>query len=164
MYERVLIPLDGSPPAETILPFAEEIARSFEAEVVLLTVVEPLAPGAGLVTGPVNAADALFLHQLETKKYLAELTKRLEARGLRARPRLGLGRPAVEIVQAAMAEGADLIAMTTHGRSGLQRAVFGSVAEQVLRTAPVPVLMIRTPGPTADAKAHGTQHEVRMGR
>jgi nucleotide-binding universal stress UspA family protein len=147
MYERILIPLDGSEPAETILPFAEQIARPCDAEVVLLRVVEPLSPVAGLGTGPINAADALFLRQLEAKKYLAELARRLEASGLRVRPRVGLGEPITEILETARAERADLIAMATHARSGLPGAVFGSIAKQVLRGASVPVLTIRIPAP-----------------
>lgn len=147
MYERVLVPLDGSELAETILPFAERIAGPLGAEVVLLTVVEPLSAITGLATGGVDRPDALFLRQLEARTHLTETAKPLEARGLRVRTLLGLGVPAVEIVESARAVGADLIAMTTHGRSGLRRAVFGSVAEEVLRAASVPVLMIRMPAP-----------------
>jgi len=143
MYERVLIPLDGSELAETILPFAERIAGPLDAEVLLLSVVEPMSAVAGLAGGAVVGPDALFLRQMEAKKYLGEVAARLEAKGLRVRTLLGLGMPAGEIVEFAKAERADLIAMTTHGRSGLRRVVFGSVAEAVLRTAPVPVLMIR---------------------
>lgn len=146
MYERVLVPLDGSELAEAILPFAEQIAGAFDAEVVLLRVVEPLPSAAGIAAGGAGV-DAFFLRQLETKKYLAEVAKRLEGRGLRIRTRLALGTPAAEITESAKAERADLIAMTTHGRSGLSRAVFGSVAEQVLRAAALPVLMIRMPAP-----------------
>ncbi len=147
MYERVLIPLDGSELAETILPFAERIAGPLDAEVLLLSVVEPISVAAGLAAGGVVGPDALFIRQLEAKKYLAEMAARLEAKGLRARTLLGLGMPADEIVKVGKAEKADLIAMTTHGRSGLRRALFGSVAEEVLRSAPVPVLMIRMTAP-----------------
>jgi nucleotide-binding universal stress UspA family protein len=147
MYERVLIPVDGSELAEAILPFAERIAGPADAEIVLLGVVEPPSPLGGLATGGVDGAEALSLRQLEVRKYLAGVATRLEARGLRVRTRLALGTPAAEIAETARAERADLIAMTTHGRSGLRRAVFGSVAEQVLRSAPVPVLMIRMPAP-----------------
>ena len=152
MYERVLIPLDGSELAETILPFAERIAGPVDAEVVLLAVVEPLSAVAGLAAGGVVGPDALLLRQMEAKHYLARVASRLETKGLRVRTHLGLGVPAAEIVGVAHSEGADLIAMTTHGRSGLGRAVFGSVAEAVLRTASVPVLMIRMTARAAAAK------------
>lgn len=147
MYERVLIPLDESELAEAIVPFAERIAGPLDAEVLLLHVVEPLSTVTGLGTGGVGGADALFLRQLEAKRYLAEVAGRLESKGLRVRTLLRLGTPAIEIVESARAERADLIAMTTHGRSGFRRAVFGSVAETVLRAAPVPVLMIRMTAP-----------------
>jgi nucleotide-binding universal stress UspA family protein len=143
MYERVLIPLDGSEAAEAILPFAERIAGPLDAEVVLLSVVEPVSPVAQLGAASAVGPDALFLRQMEAKRYLAEVAARLEAKGLRVRTALGLGGPAAEIVEVARSERADLIAMTTHGRSGLGRALFGSVAGAVLRAAPIPVLMIR---------------------
>lgn len=152
MYQRVLIPLDGSELAETILPFAEWIAGPLDAEVLLLSVVEPVSAMAGLAAGGVVGPDAFLLRQLEAKKYLGEVAGRLEAKGLRVRTFLGLGMPAGEIAEVAKAEKADLIAMTTHGRSGLRRAVFGSVAEEVLRSARVPVLMIRMTAPTPTPK------------
>lgn len=148
MYERVLIPLDGSELAETILPFAERVAGPLDAEVVLLSVVEPISAVAGLAADRAVGPDALLLRQLEAKKYLGEVARRLEAKGVRVRTLLGLGMPAGEIAEVAKAEKADLIAMTTHGRSGLRRALFGSVAEEVLRSAGVPVLMIRTTAAT----------------
>lgn len=148
MYERVLIPLDGSEPAEAILPFAERIAGPLDAEVCLLRVVEPVSAITGLGTGGVVGPDALLLRQLEAKQYLAEVARQLEARGLRVRTLLGLGVPELEILEVAKAERADLIAMSTHGRRGVRRAVFGSVAEEVLRSAAVPVLLIRMTAPT----------------
>jgi nucleotide-binding universal stress UspA family protein len=147
MYQRVLIPLDGSELAETILPFAERVAGPLDAEVVLLQVVEPPSPIAGLGTGGIVGPDALFLRQVEAKRYLDAVAARLEAKGLRVRTALALGTPAPEIAATARAQGADLIAMTTHGRSGVRRAIFGSVAAAVLQTAAVPVLMIREPAP-----------------
>jgi nucleotide-binding universal stress UspA family protein len=147
MYERVLIPLDGSELAEAILPFAEHVAGPLDAEVLLLQVVEPPSPIAGLGTGGIIGPDALFLRQVEAKRYLDGLAARLQAKGLRVRTVLGLGTPASEIAATAKAERADLIAMTTHGRSGFKRAIFGSVAEEVLRGAAIPVLVIRKPAP-----------------
>jgi nucleotide-binding universal stress UspA family protein len=78
------------------------------------------------------------------------MAHRLEGRGLRVRTVVGVGVPELTILEVATAEKADLIAMSTHGRRGLRRAVFGSVAEAVLRSAAVPVLMIRM---TATAQA-----------
>jgi nucleotide-binding universal stress UspA family protein len=153
MYERVLIPLDGSGLAEAILPFAEHVAGPLDAEVVLLQVVEPLSPIAGLGTGAIVGPDALFLRQVEAKRYLDAVAVRLRAKGLRVRTILALGTPASEIAATARAERADLIAMTTHGRSGVKRVIFGSVAEEILRKADIPVLAVRKPAPIAATAA-----------
>jgi nucleotide-binding universal stress UspA family protein len=145
MYQRVLIPLDGSELAETILPFAEHVAGPLDAEVVLLQVVEPPSPIAGLGTGGIIGPDALVLRQVEAGRYLDTVARRLQAKGLRVRTVLRLGPPASEIAATARAERADLIAMTTHGRSGFKRAIFGSVADEVLRSSAIPVLAVREP-------------------
>src|SRR5262249_36760997 len=126
-----------------------QIAGPLDAELCLLRVVAPPSPVTELGRGGVLPPDALFHRQLEAKNYLAAVALRLEARGLRVRTLLGLGPAASEILECAKAEKADLIAMTTHGRSGLRRLVFGSVAEAVLRGAVVPVLMLRMTAPTA---------------
>jgi len=144
MYERVLVPLDGSEIAEAILPFAEKLAGPVDAEAMLVRVVEPLSAGEAFAAGGVVAPDTLFLRQLEAKEYLARVERRLANKGIRVKTDLRNGAPAAEIVAAATSWGADLIAMATHGRGGLGRLLFGSVAEAVLRAAPVPVLMIRT--------------------
>jgi nucleotide-binding universal stress UspA family protein len=86
---------------------------------------------------------------MDAKRYLVEMERRLSKKGLRVRTRVALGRPAEEILAAAKASGADLIAMTTQARSALGRIVFGSVAEAVLHASPVPVLMIRMTAETA---------------
>ena len=142
MYARMLVPLDGSEPAEAILPVVERIAGPL-AEVLLLALVEPISVVSGLASAGVVGPDALLLRQVELKRYLAEVATRLEAKGVRVRTALGLGAPAAEILEVARTQHADLIAMATRGRGGLGRVAFGSVAETVLRAAPVPVLMIR---------------------
>jgi nucleotide-binding universal stress UspA family protein len=156
MYHRVLIPLDGSELAETIVPFAEKVAGPLDAEVVLLRVVEPVAPGEAMASAGLLPPDTLPLREAEAGEYLAAVVHRLGAKGLRVRSVVRVGFPATEIVATAAAAGCDLIAMSTHGRTGLRRVLFGSVAESVLRTAPVPVLMVRTTvaTPAATAEAH----------
>jgi nucleotide-binding universal stress UspA family protein len=143
MCERVLIPLDGSELGEAILPFAEKIAGPLDAEIVLVRVVEPLSAVEAMAAPGVVTPDTFPLREMEAKRYLTDVEKRLTGKGLRVRARIQIGSPAEEILAAAATVGADLIAMTTHGRSGLTRILFGSVAEAVLRASPVPVLMIR---------------------
>jgi nucleotide-binding universal stress UspA family protein len=145
MYQRMLVPLDGSEVAEAILPFAEQVAGPLDAEVVLLRVIEPLSPVELVASAGVVAPDTFTLRDIDAKHYLSEVQCRLSKKGLRVRTRVALGGPpAEEILAAAQATSADLIAMATRGRSGLGRALFGSVAESVLRASPVPVLLIRT--------------------
>jgi nucleotide-binding universal stress UspA family protein len=158
MYERMLVPLDGSEAAEAILPFAEQVAGPLDAEVVLLRVIEPPSPVELVASAGVVAPDTFTVRDVEAKTYLSEIQCRLSKKGLRVRTRVALGGPpAQEILAAAKATSADLIAMATRGRSGLGRALFGSVAESVLRTSPVPVLLIRMTAKSDAAPEPGTQ-------
>ena len=147
MYKRMVVPLDGSEVAEAILPFAEQVAGPLDAEVVLLRVIEPPSPFEVVASAGVVTPDTFTLRDLDAKTYLSEIERRLSKKGLRIRTRVVLGGlPAEEILAAVQATSADLIAMATHGRGGLGRALFGSVAGAVLRAAAVPVLLIRTTG------------------
>ena len=166
MYQRVLVPLDGSRVAESILPFIEQIAGPLDMEVLLVRVV-PLTSldvraeglrrrqrhrrrqrgGEARVDVVAMAkeapAGAPILKELDARGYLEPLVASLKAKGVRAGARVRIGDPATEIVAAAKEINADLIAMTTHGRSGLGRLLFGSVAEAVLRGSPIPVFLMR---------------------
>jgi nucleotide-binding universal stress UspA family protein len=106
-----------------------------------VTAIPPL--GTGEAGGP----DALVMRRREATEYLLAMARRLESRGLRVRTLVTLGAPGSEILAVAKAERADLIAMSTHARRGLRRAVFGSVAEEVLGSAAVPVLLMRMTAP-----------------
>jgi nucleotide-binding universal stress UspA family protein len=136
--KRLLVPLDGSPLAETILPVAEEWAKEEEAEVILLRgLLARHASGGGDPEVQVRAVE-------EGEAYLKAVADRLERRGLkRVRWAVGYDEPAAAIAEAAAREGVDMVAMATHGRSGLSRLLLGSVAEAVVRSARVPVLLIR---------------------
>jgi nucleotide-binding universal stress UspA family protein len=140
--ERVLVPLDGSPVAEAILPFIEQIAGPLDLEIVLLRVV-PLTPVDVVTMARELPPGEETEKELSAERYLEPLVETLRARGIRVGARVRIGSPATEIVAAAQEVGADLIAMTTHGRSGLGRLLFGSVAEAVLRAAPIPVFLLR---------------------
>jgi nucleotide-binding universal stress UspA family protein len=157
VYERVLVPLDGSALAEAILPFAERVAGPLDAEVILVRVVEPISPAEAMASAGVVTPDTYLVREMEARRYLQDLAGRLSEKGLRVKTRVEVGRPSDEILAAAKSAGADLVAMTTHGRSGLGRVLFGSVAEAVLRGSPLPVLMVRMSegagGPGAPAHA-----------
>ncbi len=142
MYKRAVVPLDGSMVAEGIIPFVLEIAGPLDIEVVLLRVVVPIPPL--MVEGSRHVeTDDPELRRLEAEEYLLPIAAELRARGVRVRTMVRRGESTEEILAGARESGADLIAMTTHGRSGLGRLLFGSVAEAVLRQAEVPVFLMR---------------------
>ena len=142
MYKRVLVPLDGSPLGEGVLPFLLQIPGPLDMAVVLLRVLEPVMPIVVEGVRDVPVPDP-GVRRRDAEQYLAPIVASLRARGVDASWEIRAGRPDEEIVEAATAAGADLIAMSTHGRSGLGRLLFGSVAEQVLRHADVPVFLLR---------------------
>lgn len=157
MYKRALIPLDGSKLAEAVIPFMLEIAGPLDMEIVLLAVVRPIPPQTYEASRHIVIDDA-DARMREAHEDLRSVAGRLAAKGARVTTRVRYGQPAEEITAAAHAEGADLIAMSTHGRSGLGRLLFGSVAESVLREADVPVFLMRMTEsaavlPPADAAA-----------
>jgi len=142
MYKRVLVPLDGSPLAEGILPFILQIAGPLDLEVILVRVMQPIMPQA--IEGTAHfMADDVAARLQEAREYLAPVAADLRGRGVRVTTDARHGEPVTELVAAARQTEAGLIAMTTHGRSGFGRLLFGSVAEAVLRQAEIPVLMMR---------------------
>jgi nucleotide-binding universal stress UspA family protein len=156
MQREILIPLDGSPLAETILPHAQRLAESTGSAITLLSAV-PTVLTANAVAGPLGM-EPYDEHAWETDvaqahDYLLRVAARLEAQGLRVRADVVEGVPAPAILDYCTRHPAvGTIAMATHGRSGLGRWVFGSVAAQVLHGAVIPLLLVRPqPGP------HGPQ-------
>ena len=156
MYKRVVVPLDGSPLAEEMLRFVVDIAGPLDLEVVLLRVIRvlPRPITEGVRAAVLESADYSSTDALE---YLAPLAQVLKRRGIRVRTQVRRGEPVEEIVDCAREVQADLIAMTTHGRSGLGRWLFGSVAEAVLREAEIPVFLMRM---TEAQVAAGVQRPV----
>jgi nucleotide-binding universal stress UspA family protein len=142
VYKRAIVPLDGSMVAEGIIPFILEIAGPLDMEVVLLRVVVPVPPSVIEGARYVEVEDP-EKRRLEAQEYLAPIAVELRAKAVRVQTMVRRGEPAQEILAGAREAGADLIAMTTHGRSGLGRLLFGSVAEAVLRQSEVPVFLMR---------------------
>jgi nucleotide-binding universal stress UspA family protein len=150
---RVLIPLDGSALAESILEPVLALWDSGRTEYTLLQIVQPTAeldygPAGGSITGFQESLDRLrALEQQELKRaheYLEPLAARLRARLFAVHTRAAAGeRPANGILDDATLHGADLIALATRGRGGLKRLVLGSTADKVLRGADTPVLTYR---------------------
>ena len=141
-HKRALVALDGSAAGEAVMKFLMEIAGPLDMTVMLLHVLEPIPPAGGDGTVVIDDVDA---RRREAEEYLAPIAAMLRSQGVDTTWAVRYGRAADEILAAAKDNGADLIAMATHGRTGLGRLLFGSVAEAVLRRAPVPVFMIRQP-------------------
>lgn len=145
MYKEILVTLDGSKLAEAAIPHARELAKAFDADITLLSIIEPIgiSPQPGVV-GPVVSVAMNIEEEVEnTGQYLEDIANQLEAEGLEVKRIVREGDPASQICDYAHENDIDLIVMSTHGRSGIQRWVYGSVADRVLRNAEVPVLLIR---------------------
>ena len=142
MYKRALVPLDGSSVAEAIIPFILDIAGPLDMEVVPLRVVEPIAPMVIEGSRHVEVED-IEARRTDAEEYLAPVAVALQNKGVRVESRVRRGNTTEEIVAAARETGADLIAMSTHGRGGLGRLMFGSVAQAVLGHVDMPVLLMR---------------------
>ncbi len=137
MYSRILVPLDGSDLAREIIPLVEEMASAQGAEVVLLEVL----PASGVL--PKTAAK----EREEAEEHLTKVEQQLLDKGIKVHHTIRHGSDAAaEIVDYAEVNDVDLIAMSTHGRGGVSRWVFGSVAGRVLRGTDKPILLVRAPG------------------
>ena len=157
MYNKILVPLDGSELAACVLPHVESITQGCGvSNVIFLRVVEPAHlpvatefAGAGSFSEE-DAAKARKTqddhNKAAAKKYLNDIIKRGKYNGADLKAEVIMGKPADSIAEYAEKHGVDLIVIATHGRSGVSRWVHGSVADKVLRSACVPVLMVRAPG------------------
>jgi nucleotide-binding universal stress UspA family protein len=144
MYKTILVPLDGSPRAERILPYVEALAHRFGAAIFLLQVIEPA--NLGLTTRDGSTMYLLGLIEQRTNEaraYLEGVRKALRAKELEVRTQVAYGPVVNTILDCAGREQADLIAIASHGRSGLARVFYGSVAAGVLNQAQQPLLLIR---------------------
>lgn len=148
MYKTILIPLDGSKRAEAILPHAEELAMHYDAELILMQVVEPATMNVR-PEGPYSMGDQgeQFAQRVrQAQSYLTGLQGEFREKSIQARIHVVTG-PVVEtIINVAESEGVDLIAMASHGRGGLARVFYGSVAAGVLQRVDRPLLLVRARG------------------
>ncbi|HOU40421.1 MAG TPA: universal stress protein [Promineifilum sp.] len=146
MYKTILVPLDGSSLAETILPHVEELAGLCGASVIFLNVVElPHIMDKGVTYEglPQKTATDVEAEVDEARRYLDELTAREAARGLQVRGEVEHGPVVATILRVATANAADLIAMASHGRGGLTEVYYGSVAAGILQRIDRPLLIVR---------------------
>ncbi len=161
MYENILVALDGSELAEQVLPHVQALAEKFGSAVTLLRATlspEELIPPSGMAMpmgdlaayGNIAGASAIEdydavaqAEKSETSTYLEGVAERLKGHGFSVTTEQAEGHASKVIIDRAKGLTAGLIAMTTHGRSGLARALVGSVADDVVRHSSCPVLLVR---------------------
>ncbi|NQT74314.1 MAG: universal stress protein [Chloroflexi bacterium] len=152
MFKRILVCLDGSSLAEQILPYVTEQAKQFNSKVVLLQVItrsdaiiaSMTATGDPLMMSSQVSFEKIESESEETKAYLSRIAKQMEDAGLDVEHvAIFDPLPGPAIVDHASENKVDLIAIATHGRSGLRRAISGSVADHVIRESHLPILLIR---------------------
>jgi nucleotide-binding universal stress UspA family protein len=141
MYKKILVPLDGSPLAESVLPHAQALARAEGAEIVLLS-VPPIPSWEYLSRSPGLASKIIEDIEIETEEYLETEVTRLEKEGSKVTSIMRKGPIPDMILQVADEVHADLIAMSTHGRTGVQRWLLGSVADRVVHYSHIPVMLV----------------------
>ena len=138
-FQKILVPLDGSNCAENVLPMVEKLASELKASIALLRVAFAFTfPG-------MDPTEAELKVVQEAEAYLKNVEERLKAKGFKVDSHVRYGQDAEEILDHASQKDIDLIAMTTHGRSGVKRFLLGSVAEKVLRYSPKPIFLVRCP-------------------
>ncbi len=144
MFKKILVPLDGSDLAEQALPAAVALARQSHGEILLMrvpvfeTMVVPAFGGYGVM----YPEQSLDHSRAEARDYLKTQQKAIDTPGITLRALIVDGDVASAILDVGRAEAVEAIVMSTHGRSGLGRLIYGSVAEAVLRAAIAPVLLI----------------------
>jgi nucleotide-binding universal stress UspA family protein len=149
MYQKIMVPLDGSKLAECVFPHVAALAEGSKVNsIALVRVVEPFyqAATSDYYLSPDEIAKANEEMRTAAENYLSQLAQNMKFDGAIVRTELLTGRVADVLADYATRNGMDLIVIATHGRSGVSRWVWGSVADRILRSACVPVLMVRAPG------------------
>lgn len=148
MYKKILVPLDGSELAECVLPHVESIAKGCGVgSVVFVRALDTSMPSATFAyIGESLRKEIEEGNEKAARKYLDELVGRVRLDGVEVKKQLIFGKAAESIAEYATGNDVDLITIATHGRSGVSRWTWGSVADRILRSACVPVLMVRAPG------------------
>jgi nucleotide-binding universal stress UspA family protein len=146
--KRILVPLDGSVFGEAALPCAEELAKASEAEIILMQAVTPHHMEIDLAEtrSPhlAKLSEEYEEHATATARgYLATVAKSLSESGIAARSVVEIGPAAERIIACAKSNAVDIIALSTHGRSGFSALMMGSVANKILHLAEVPVLLVK---------------------
>jgi nucleotide-binding universal stress UspA family protein len=154
MYQKILVPLDGSELAECVLPHVEAIASGCKVgKIILVRVIEPFELPASREYDIYSREElveewqrAELEDRVAAENYLTQIAPRLRKEGRDVRSEVLSGKVAETLANYAGENGIDLVLIATHGRSGIGRWVWGSTADRLLRSSCVPVLMVRAPG------------------
>lgn len=151
MYKKIMVPLDGSELAECVFPHLETIVKGCDSpKVIVVQAVEPFSIPYGIELWQftsIKQVEEFGTHQkAEAEKYLKEVVARLKKTGINAKAAVIYGKAGEALSDYATKNKVDLVIIATHGRSGISRWVWGSVADRLVRSVPAPVLMVRAPG------------------
>lgn len=154
MFERIVVPLDGSRLSAQAVPYASEIGKRFDTELILVRVLSP--SGLAVVPQTTSMENALATdiiaqearvkdvdNAANAKRYLMNWAQALKTQGVKVSYQVTIGTPAKSIMELATAQQASLIVMMSHGRGWFKRAIMGSVADEIVRGSSIPVLIIR---------------------
>lgn len=150
MFERILVPLDGSELAETVLPHARELAARFQSELILLQVIESSPRMLGESNSPAIPQESteVVRHEhartmKEASDYLDSVATGLAGQSFESHREVIAGQPGETILSYAQDANVSLICLSSHGRGGVGRLVFGSIADHVIQNSTIPVLLLR---------------------
>ena len=143
--KKVLVPIDFSDYSKSALKYAVNFAKSFNAEIILVYVVEPIIYPPDFSMGQIAMPSINAEWDNRAKEELQKLAKSEFTSAGNVKTVIKTGKPFVEIIETAKEENVDLIIIATHGHSGVEHILFGSTAEKVVRKAPCPVLTLREP-------------------
>lgn len=143
--KTILFPTDCSERSQNVFKYALEVARKFHADITMLHVIGDITlyAGASDYLSPINYEHLLNDFENYSQKHLDEFWKSVEVPDVKVTKVQVVGDPFKEIVQYAKDHKMDIIVLSTHGRTGLQHIMLGSVAEKVVRYSPIPVMTVR---------------------
>lgn len=145
MIKRILVPIDFSDYSKKALHYTVQLAKSFDAELFLVYVIEPMVYPADLSMGQMVIPQSEVNLNEKAKSELKELAANEIGNSLKYNILIKTGKPFMEVIATASEVDADLIIIATHGHTGVEHLLFGSTAEKIVRKAPCPVLTLREP-------------------
>jgi nucleotide-binding universal stress UspA family protein len=143
--EKILVPIDFSDYSKSALRYAVNFAKLFDAEIILVYVVEPVIYPPDFSMGQIAIPTVTTEFDVRAKEELNKLAKNEIPSQVKVSTVIKTGKPFIEIIDTAVETNVDLIIIATHGHSGVEQILFGSTAEKVVRKAPCPVLTLREP-------------------